>query len=469
MPSDSRHIYPYASIRDPVYRLIDAAAIAAGLALAAYATSAPLRAPHLTAGALAIIFFYLVGEVSGMYRSWRGVAAEQELLCTGLTWAFTLPALLTVGFVLKWGDEFPRRLILLWAAATPVLAAGGRMALRWAARVLRSRGFNTRRYAIVGVNELAFQLARNIENSPELGLKLVGFYDDRPQTRLPAIPPDLGLQAGNLDELVSRTRQQQIDNIYITFPMRAEERIRRILDKLGDTTASVYIVPDFFVFELLHSRWTSISGLPVVSVFETPLYGVDGLLKRAVDLVGASLLLAFLALPMAAVALAIKLTSPGPVFFRQRRYGLDGREILVWKFRTMRVCEDGPQVIQATRGDPRVTRVGALLRKTSLDELPQLFNVIEGNMSLVGPRPHANAHNEAYRSLIRGYMLRHKVKPGITGLAQVSGWRGETDTLAKMEKRIQCDHQYIREWSLWLDFKILVKTVFVVFSRQNAY
>jgi putative colanic acid biosynthesis UDP-glucose lipid carrier transferase len=206
-----------------------------------------------------------------------------------------------------------------------------------------------------------------------------------------------------------------------------------------------------------------------VSIFENPFYGVDGMVKRASDLLLACLALAALGLPMAVIALAIKLGSPGPVFFRQRRYGLDGREILVWKFRSMRVCEDGAQVTQATKHDARVTPLGALLRKTSLDELPQLFNVLDGSMSLVGPRPHATAHNEQYRGLIHGYMLRHKVKPGITGLAQVSGWRGETDTLEKMQRRVECDHRYIREWSLWLDVKILFQTVLVVLSRKNAY
>jgi putative colanic acid biosysnthesis UDP-glucose lipid carrier transferase len=242
-----------------------------------------------------------------------------------------------------------------------------------------------------------------------------------------------------------------------------------VLDRLGDTTASVYLVPDFFVFQLLHSRWTDILGLPVLSVFENPFYGIDGLAKRISDLAFGSLAFLLVAAPMAAIAVMIKLTSPGPVFFRQRRYGLDGREILVWKFRTMAVCEDGATAVQATRNDPRVTRLGAVLRKTSLDELPQLFNVLEGSMSLVGPRPHAKAQNEEFRAQIGGYMLRHKVKPGITGLAQVNGWRGETDVPEKMEKRIEFDHRYIREWSLWLDMQIMMKTVFVVLSGKNAY
>jgi putative colanic acid biosynthesis UDP-glucose lipid carrier transferase len=210
-------------------------------------------------------------------------------------------------------------------------------------------------------------------------------------------------------------------------------------------------------------------GLPAVSVFENPLFGVDGVVKRVADLALAALALIAGAIPMTLVAIAVKLSSPGPVFFRQRRYGLDGREILVWKFRSMRTCDNGPVVKQATKGDPRITRVGAILRKTSLDELPQLFNVIEGTMSLVGPRPHANAHNEQYRSLIRGYMLRHKVKPGITGLAQVNGCRGETETIDKMERRIDWDHQYIRSWSLWLDIKIMFKTLMVVWQQEEAY
>jgi putative colanic acid biosynthesis UDP-glucose lipid carrier transferase len=209
-----------------------------------------------------------------------------------------------------------------------------------------------------------------------------------------------------------------------------------------------------------------VGGLPAVSVFESPIYGVDGWLKRGLDLALSILGLVMVSPIMIACALLVKLTSPGPVFFLQKRYGLDGKEILVWKFRSMRTCDNGPVVKQATKGDPRVTAIGRILRRTSLDELPQLFNVIGGSMSLVGPRPHASAHNEQYRSLIRGYMMRHKVKPGITGLAQVLGSRGETDTLEKMEARIQLDHRYIREWSLWMDLKIILKTFYVVLKHE---
>ncbi len=462
-------IHQHWSILHLVYRLGDGVSIAVALALAIVIGPAMASEPYFMGGAAAIIIFYILAEITRLYRSWRGAGAEQELFCVLITWGTTLPMLLVIGFATKYTAEFSRLSIVIWTVATPIAIGCFRFGVRMALKFLRSRGFNTRGCAVVGVNELSIQLARNIQDSPELGLKLRGFFDDRPVDRTPDLPSDVGGRLGNIDELVSQARDGVIETIYITFPMRAEDRIRNLLERLSDTTASVYIVPDFFVFELLHSRWTNISGLPAVSVFENPLVGIDGMIKRFMDLVLGCLVLAVVSVPMLVIAAAVKLSSAGPVFFRQRRYGLDGREINVWKFRTMRVCEDGDHVAQATQNDPRVTKVGAILRRTSLDELPQLFNVIEGTMSLVGPRPHANAHNELYRKSITGYMLRHKVRPGITGLAQVCGWRGETDTLEKMEGRIQCDHRYIREWSLWMDIRILFKTIFVVFSRNNAY
>jgi putative colanic acid biosynthesis UDP-glucose lipid carrier transferase len=410
-----------------------------------------------------------VADLSGLYRSWRGTRLRGELGCVLATWAYTVPLLLGIGLVTQYNAQIAYTSKLVWIFVTPLLMTFGRVVLRKIQQRLRARGFNTRNYAICGVNELGVQLARNIAAAPEMGLRLAGFYDDRPADRTAELPANLGRRIGNVEELVARARLGSVDIVYITFPMRAEERIRALLEQLADSAASVYIVPDFFVFELLHARWTNVNGLPAVSVFENPLFGVDGLLKRSSDLVLGTLLLAVAAVPMLVVSLLVKFSSPGPVFFRQKRYGLDGREILVWKFRTMTCCEDGPVVRQATADDDRVTPLGRTLRRTSLDELPQLFNVLDGSMSLVGPRPHANAHNEQYRRLIGGYMLRHKVKPGITGLAQVSGYRGETETLEKMARRVACDHQYIREWSFWLDVKILVKTLKIVFAPNGAY
>jgi putative colanic acid biosynthesis UDP-glucose lipid carrier transferase len=465
----SRGISFRESLLYSLHRIVDAAAICLTAAMAIEYTHVAGLPDLLTVAAATILVYHIVAELSGLYRNWRGSRLRREVTCVLITWAYAAPALLGVGLVTQYNAEFSYTSKLLWIVSTPVAIASARIVLRKIQQRLRARGFNTRTYAICGVNELGIQLARNIESAPEMGLRLEGFYDDRPEARTATIPLRSGPKAGNLEELIDHARRGRIDIIYITFPMRAEQRIREVLARLGDSTASVYIVPDFFVFELLHARWTNINGLPAVSVFENPLYGVDGLAKRSVDLLLGSLCLAAAALPMLGIAALVKLSSPGPVFFRQRRYGLDGREILVWKFRSMTCCDDGPTVAQATQDDARITRVGRFLRRSSLDELPQLFNVLDGSMSLVGPRPHANAHNELYRELIDGYMLRHKVKPGITGLAQVKGYRGETQTLEKMEQRIACDHQYIREWSFWMDVKILLKTLQVVVSQRNAY
>jgi putative colanic acid biosysnthesis UDP-glucose lipid carrier transferase len=471
MPNPLQRIHQHWSYLGAAHRSIDAVSILAGLWVAArYASWLPMRF-YLEAGILALLFYGAVAELGGIYRSWRGASTRRELVATLTSWGITL-LFVTVGwFFLKriQHQEVSRMAVFLWFVTTGLLMVGGRLALRGLLWTLRAMGYNTRSFAVIGVTELGFQLVRNIEQSPEMGLEFLGFYDDRDDERTPNIPGDLAGRIGNLDDLLAQARQGKVDTIYITFPMRAESRIRSVLGRLSDTTASVYVVPDFFVFELLHSRWTDILGLPVVSVFETPFYGIDGLAKRLCDLLVGGALLALLAIPMLLIALTVKLTSPGPIFFRQRRYGLDGREIWVWKFRTMRVCESGDAMKQTVRNDPRVTPLGALLRCMSLDELPQLFNVLDGSMSLIGPRPHTQVLNEQFRSEVEGYMLRHKVKPGMSGLAQVNGCRGETDKPEKMEKRIQFDLRYIRDWSLWLDLKILLQTPLAVFSRKNAY
>lgn len=464
-----QQIHQHWSLFGAWYRLADAMGIALALGISIYGRPIVNPDRYVIATATAIIVYYLFAELGDMYRSWRGVSANREALGTIVCWSCTAIVLLFLGFAFQWTSDFSRISMAIWLVAAPMMILALRIGTRLVQRTLFRLGYRVRKFAVVGINELGFQLATNIDASPELGLSLAGFFDDRSEDRNPDIPAKLGHHIGTIQDLIDEAKAGTIDRIYIAFPMRAEDRIRGVLDRLGDTAASVYIVPDFFVFQLLHSRWTDVLGLPVVSVFENPLYGIDGLAKRLSDLLLGGLALALFAVPMAAIAVAIRLTSPGPALFRQRRYGLDGREIRIWKFRTMIVCEDGATAVQATPDDPRITKFGRLLRRTSLDELPQLFNVLAGSMSLVGPRPHANAQNEEFRTQIAGYMLRHKIQPGMTGLAQVHGWRGATDSPEKMQKRIEYDLRYIRQWSLWLDAKILVKTVFVVLSGKNAY
>ena len=451
------------------YRLIDAIAIVCAAMLALRYTPDSTGQDLAAISATTLLLHLIASEVSGLYRNWRGSKLRLELWCMGLNWAYTAPLVLGVGMLTQLNAHIHYESKILWLVLTPMAMGSCRIVFLMFLKNLRKRGFNTKQFAICGVNQLGLQLADNIQASPELGLELAGFFDDRPSSRTKeGLGRDLP-SAGTLTQLAELARSGKVDMVFITFPMRAEKRIRDYLSKLSDTTASVYIVPDFFVFQMLHARWNQINGLPVVSVFETPISGIDGVLKRGFDLIVASALLAVLAVPLAVIAALVKYSSPGPVFFRQKRYGLVGEEIRVWKFRSMRICEDGADVRQATKDDDRITPIGRILRKSSLDELPQLFNVIDGSMSLVGPRPHASAHNEQYRTLIDGYMLRHKVKPGITGLAQVNGARGETETLEKMERRIEFDHRYIREWTLWMDLRILFQTVFVVFKQENAY
>jgi putative colanic acid biosysnthesis UDP-glucose lipid carrier transferase len=242
-----------------------------------------------------------------------------------------------------------------------------------------------------------------------------------------------------------------------------------LLEQVQGTTASVFFVPDVFGISIIQGRLHDMNGMPVVGICETPFTGTNDLVKRISDIVLASLILVLISPLLLAIAVGVKLSSPGPIIFRQRRNGLDGEEIIVYKFRSMRAMDDGPTVKQATRGDARITAFGAFLRRTSMDELPQFINVLQGRMSIVGPRPHAVAHNELYRQLIKAYMVRHKVKPGITGWAQVHGHRGETNTVEKMQARVEYDLEYLRNWSLGLDLQIIARTIIVVLRGSNAY
>lgn len=427
------------------------------------------RGTDLVATLLAVACHLIVAESLGLYQTWRGVPVRIELFRVWATWLPVIPMLLGVAFLAKLSESFSRVATLGWFLGAPVAMSIIRIAVRIAQRHLRTSGHNLKRVGILGVTEIGEMLHRRIRTSPWLGMQVVGFFDDRTPDRLPELPEPLALLSGTFEECIERARTGDIDTIYLALPLRAEPRVQDLLRRLADTTASVYLVPDFFVFDLLHGRWTNLGDLPVISIFETPFYGIDGWVKRAEDIVLGTLALLVASPAMIVVAIIIKLTSKGPVFFQQRRYGLNGEVIEVLKFRSMRVAEDGPVVKQATKDDPRITPIGRFIRRSSIDELPQLFHVVGGSMSLVGPRPHAVAHNEEYRKRIHGYMLRHKVKPGLTGWAQVNGWRGETDTLEKMEKRIEHDLEYIRRWGLFFDLWIIFLTVFGRKVRQNAY
>jgi len=326
-----------------------------------------------------------------------------------------------------------------------------------------------RRVAFAGCNEISVSLARRIAESGDLtGLKLEGFFDDRSAERLGA-PGERARLIGRLPELAAFVKRRRIDVVFVALPVRHIQRVMRLLDELRDTTVSIYYVPDIFAFDLIQARSGELFGIPVVALCETPFCGYRGVIKRFTDIAFAASILIVATPLMLALAVMVRFSSPGPIIFPQRRYGLDGREINVWKFRSMTVAEDGERIVQARRQDPRITPVGRFMRRYSLDELPQLFNVLQGRMSLVGPRPHAVAHNEQYRKLIKGYMIRHKVPPGMTGLAQVNGCRGETSRIEEMQARVNYDLEYLRRWTPLLDVKILLLTAVRVLRDEKAY
>jgi putative colanic acid biosynthesis UDP-glucose lipid carrier transferase len=386
-----------------------------------------------------------------------------------LAWLAVPLALLAFWFFSKTSTQYSRVAAFSWFALAPLLLCGLRIVVRLGLRVVRAQGHNTRRVAILGCTRDAERLAEALDELPWLGLKLQGLYDDRSEKRrhVPKHPRCTVL--GTSRDLIGLCRQRAIDVVYVALPLRAELRTAEIVSALSDTTVTVYMVADFLYYNLLRAHWSQVGGIPVVSLHNSPFEGVVAWVKRLEDLVLGSLIVLVTALPMLLIAAAIKLSSPGPIFFRQWRYGLCGKKIRILKFRTMKVCEDGPTVRQVSKNDARVTRIGRFLRRTSLDEFPQFLQVLTGELSLVGPRPHAIAHNEQYRTLIHGYMLRHMVKPGITGWAQVNGWRGETADLQKMEQRVLHDLEYIRNWNLLLDLKIIFLTVFGTKKSRNAY
>jgi putative colanic acid biosysnthesis UDP-glucose lipid carrier transferase len=382
-------------------------------------------------------------------------------------WMMIIAVLLAIGFVTKYSVDFSRRVVLTWAVATPAVLILLTVCLHELMRRLLYDPSMVRRVAFAGCNEVSLTLARRIGNSGSMAMHVEGFFDDRSAERLGLSEPARLL--GALPDLVSFVQRNQIDVVFVALPVSHIRRVVQLLDELRDTTASVYYVPDIFAIDLIQARSGELLGIPVVALCETPFYGYRGVVKRIMD-IALALTVLIVALPLLlALALMVRLSSPGPVIFKQRRYGLDGREIIVYKFRTMTVVEDGSDIVQARKVDPRITGVGRFMRRYSLDELPQLLNVLQGHMSLVGPRPHAVAHNEEYRKLIKGYMIRHKVPPGITGLAQVNGCRGETARVEDMQARINYDLEYLRHWSPLLDFKILFLTAVRLLRDEKAY
>lgn len=442
-----------------------ALAVSLYLYLLAWGYGQPFEAPYQLLQLIAGVLCFLLLRRHDLVAPWHPGQAGSTGTRVLIDWGWIVALLLFLGFFSRSAEDFSRVVLFTWFLTTPLLLLG----LHWLAAAVARRMVpelaQGRSTVIVFANHSARALSEKLARAS--GYRLIGYFDDRDEERTGGGIPGVPL-LGKAREVAQYVKDHSVQVVFVVLPDSGSRRALQSLDELGDTTASLYYVPDFFVFSMLKAKLGEFEGVPVLQLAETPFYGADGLLKRAFDIVFGIFALIALTPVLIGIAIAVKLSSPGPVLFKQVRYGLNGQRFEVYKFRSM-VVNNEADTKQASRNDNRITRVGAIIRKTSLDELPQFWNVVKGEMSVVGPRPHPVALNESSRKEVKRYMLRHKVKPGVTGWAQVNGLRGETANIELMEERIRFDLEYIRNWSPLFDLKIIVRTVVLVFRDDMAF
>lgn len=416
----------------------------------------------------AIFCVVLIFPAFNLYASWRAQSLIKQARTIVLAWFTVILLMIIILFSLKTSSDYSRLWLGWWMVLGLSFLLIFRMCIYGFLQHQRMKGKNFRCVVVVGAGDLGKKLINQVNDSPWTGFKIVGVFDDKQQLHGESI--EGYTVSGGIAKMESFIASNHVDEVWIALPLRAERRVKELLFTLRHHTVNIKLILDIFGFSLLNHSMTEIAGLPVVNISDTPMGGSNQVVKALEDRLLALCIFILISPLLLLIALAIKLTSTGPVLFKQKRHGWDGEIINVYKFRTMKKHnEENGQVKQAYKGDERITPFGAFLRRTSLDELPQFYNVLQGRMSIVGPRPHAIQHNEIYKDQVNQYMLRHMVKPGITGWAQVNGLRGETDTLDKMKKRVEFDLYYIENWSLWFDLKIIWLTLFRGFSCKNAY
>ncbi len=468
MPFQRGRLKEFSSEFSALQRLTDLLVIVGAALLAAWIRfgRVELTSSEATALVIALLLAYFAFAELGLYRSWRAGSIAHEIGVLWVAWGGTFLVLTGLLFALKVGAQYSRLWIGTWFTLAAALLAVGHVVLRLALRWLRNRGYNVRTVCLVGDGETAARLRELAGSRASLGFRVVAWFGVHEQ---PAAAG--GCRVGRLSELQDYAATAQVDEVWVAVPLREEEYLRSTFRALHHSTANIRYAPDLYGYELLNHAVTEIGGVTMMDMSVSPMEGVNRVVKRMEDLLLGSLFLLLASPLMLLIALGVKLDSPGPVLFRQRRIGWSGREFVIYKFRSMREHVEPVQgrLEQASREDPRTTRFGRFLRRTSLDELPQLINVVQGRMSLVGPRPHAVEHHHLYIDQVPSYAARHMVKPGITGYAQISGYRGETDTPEKMQRRVEYDMLYIQRWSLALDLKIIVLTLFRGLLHKNAY
>ncbi|MBR9829732.1 MAG: undecaprenyl-phosphate glucose phosphotransferase [Oceanospirillales bacterium] len=441
---------------------LDAAALIAGALLAHGWRFGHFNLPdrYWLATVIMVLLVTFINSTIGAYERWRITRISALLARLFLVWLGVAAMVATMVYLTHSADRYSRLWVGMALLTSFVLAAVVRVSIQLMLRQARRMGNSLRSVFLVGPGKNILRVGQGMRSTPEEGYCIAGTQ------RLNATTWD----DAALLSLARRVAQSGAQEVWICVPLEMGAAVRSVFHALRHHTVEVRFIPEFGDMQLLNHRVSEVAGQYAFDLSVTPMNGVAQMLKRLEDLVIGSLLSVLIVPLCLVIAVVIKLTSPGPVLFKQYRTGANGKNFKVYKFRTMKVHqENNGQVTQASRQDPRITPLGAFLRRTSLDELPQFYNVLQGRMSIVGPRPHALAHNEYYMDLVESYMKRHKVKPGITGWAQVNGLRGETDTLEKMESRVEHDLWYINNWSLWLDLRIIFWTIFKGFVNRNAY
>ena len=403
-----------------------------------------------------------------LYVSWRGRSLRVLGLRLAMSWSLVLLMGLVFSFLIHHVGELSRLWMLYWYLLGLALLAACRTCVYMLLRRLRTRGLNNRRVLIIGYNPIGREMHRRALEQTWYGYDVMGVYLNGGEEELPVTDKGVAIIAA-LDQITDYVSANEIDELWITLPMTAASDLRALHHLLRNVLADVRWIPNTLSMQVLSLQMVDFLGFPALDLNAPVVRGGQGILKTLFDKLFAATVLITMWPLFLLIAAGIKFSSPGPVLFKQSRLGLNGRKFEVYKFRTMAVHREQAGVTQARHGDARVTRFGAFLRHRSLDELPQFLNVLMGDMSVVGPRPHALAHNEIYKKLLEHYMLRHRVKPGITGWAQIHGYRGETDTVDKMEKRVQFDLYYIRNWSLWMDLRIVIRTAWRGWTGKNVY
>ncbi|WP_027211254.1 undecaprenyl-phosphate glucose phosphotransferase [Burkholderia sp. WSM2232] len=459
-------------------RLIDIAMVALGAAIAAAVHSGKtmwlddMQSVSLAFDVLLVVVFF---PALGIYQSWRGKPLYDLLCRVAGGWIMVEVTGVLISFSLHRADSLSRLWLVYWALATIVLLVVTKVIVYSILRGLRREGFNQRAVAIVGGAPYGRFLIQQMRSRPEAGFSPVVVFDEDGTINHYEDPDALDSIEGvpverDYQRMIQLVRQRAIRELWLALPISKEKEIHRIVMDLRNDFVNIRFIPDVRSLTLFNQPMVELLGVPAINLAASPITDLRVLPKRIFDRLFALAALTALAPVMLVIAVLVKLSSPGPVFFRQKRKGIDGHEFEIYKFRSMRVHkEEAGKVTQATRRDPRITAVGAFLRRTSLDELPQFINVLRGEMSVVGPRPHALEHDDIYKDLVKGYMHRYRIKPGITGWAQINGYRGETDRIEKMMGRVKLDLYYMQHWTFWLDIKIVVLTLWKGFVGSNAY